>query len=156
MAPQAMDAAVVAWKRQLDASLRAIEALTEGSMKVRETQLAAAAEAHAGAEATRKLLDATLDAQQLWSIQNEWLLASLRGSVAYWQHLHEAAWEIQANVACCLCEPAGFLAPQPAAGEPAKGALLDVMDEAYKRWLQATQQFYSPPRVSPPQVRAAA
>ena len=155
MAPQAMDAALGAWKRQLDAALRAIEALTEGSMKLRETQLAAAAEAHASAEATRRLLDAA-DAQQLWSIQSEWLLASLRSSVAYWQHLHQAAWEIQGNVACCLCEPAGFLAPQPAPGEPAKGALLDVMDEAYKRWLQATQQFYSPPWVSPPQVRAAA
>jgi hypothetical protein len=150
-----MDAALGAWKRQLDAALRAIEALTEGSMKLREAQLAAAAEAHASAEATRKLLEAA-DAQQLWRMQNEWLLASLRSSMAYWQQLHQAAWETQADVARCLCEPAGFLAPQPAAGEASKGALLDVMDEAYKRWLQATQQFYSPPQVSAPQVRTAA
>ena len=155
MAPQAMDGALLAWKRQLDAGLRAIEALTEGAMKLRETQLAAAAEAHASAEATRKLLDAA-DARQLWSIQNEWLLASLRSSAAYWQQLHQAAWETQANVARCLCEPADFLAPQPAAGEASKGALLEVMDDAYKRWLQATQHFYSPPLVSQPQVRAAA
>jgi hypothetical protein len=156
MSSQAMDAALGGWKRQLDAALRAIEALTEGSMKMRETQLAAAAEAHASAEATRKLLDTAWDAQQLWRIQNEWLLASLRSSAAYWRQVHQAAWETQGQVARCLCQPAGLLAPQPVLSETSKGALLDMMDEAYQRWLQATQQFYAAPLVSPPQVRAAA
>ena len=151
-----MDAAIGAWKQRLDAALRAIEAITEGSMKIRETQLAAAAEAHASAEATRKQLDAAADPQQLWSMQSEWLIASLRSSLAYWQQIHWAAWETQGNVARCLCDPEALFAPQPAAAEASKGALLDVMDEAYKRWLQATQQFYSPPQVSAPQVRTAA
>ena len=50
------DPAVMMWKRQFEAFLLAVEATLEGSQKIRENQLTAAVDAHASAEATRKLL----------------------------------------------------------------------------------------------------
>ena len=124
------DAAIKAWKRQLDGALRVVEAIAEGSMKIRESQLAAATEAHASAEATRKRLKKAGDAQELWRIQGEWLSASMQMSLAYWRQLYETAAETQSCVAKCFYEPAG--------------------------WLETTKQFYAPPIVAPAQVREAA
>jgi phasin protein len=151
------DLAIKAWKQQLDTALRVVETITEGSMKIRESQLQAAIEAHAGVEATRKLLEKATDAQELWRIQSEWMSASLQKSLTYWRELYQAAAETQSSVAKCLCVQTPLFGPQaPVLPEASKDVLLNMMDTAYKRWLDTTRQFYAAPVISPPQVREAA
>lgn len=121
-----------AWKQQLDAALRAAEAVAEASIRIREAQLEAAVETHAAAEAARKDLEKAEDLQAVWRIQGEWLTSSMQKTFAYWRSLYEAASQ----------------APSPAAGKN----LVETMDSAYKSWLETTQQFYSLPSVSLPAV----
>ena len=151
------DPAVMMWKRQFEAFLLAVEATLEGSQKIRENQLKAAVEAHAGAEATRKLLAGAGDAQALWRIQADWLTANMENSLAYWRGVCETAAETQSSVARCLCGQGQFGGLQSAVVPGASGGtLLDAMDAAYKRWLDSTRQFYAAPVVSPPQIRESA
>ena len=154
MTTKSEDAAIKAWKQQLDGALRVLEAIEEGPMKMCESQLAAATEAHASAEATRKLLKKAGDAQELWRIQGEWLSASMQASLAYWRQLYETAAETQSCAAKCFYEPAGFFASQ--ASLPAGTSMLGMMDEAYRHWLETTKQFYAAPSVSPSKEREAA
>ncbi|HLE65998.1 MAG TPA: phasin family protein [Burkholderiales bacterium] len=149
--------ALTEWKRQLDAALRVVEAIVEGSRKMCETQLEAAIEAHARAEATRKLLAKTGDAQELWRIQSEWMSANLERSLSYWQGHCKTAVDTGTCVADCLSQQAGVFAPQAAAASDAsQGTLLDMMNTAYKRWQETTRQFYAAPTVSQPPAREAA
>jgi hypothetical protein len=130
--------ALEAWKQQIDAGWRMIEAITEASRRTREIQLEAAVAAHAGMEASRKLLAQAQDVQELWRIQSEWLSRSFAESMAYWQRLQQAALETQAALG------AGLPAAAPAVAADG-GAMAQMMDNAYRQWLQATQQFYSAP-----------
>jgi hypothetical protein len=140
--------AIGAWKGGVDAWWRALEAVTEGARKMHEIQLEAAVEAHASTEASRQQLAAAADPQAAWRIQGEWLSRNLADSQAYWRRLAETAGETQAAVAACLTA-------QPLSGPPAgtQGAMLEMMDKAYRQWLQTTQQFYAAPVVAQPQVR---
>lgn len=157
MAANAQDPALAALKRQIDSSVRVVEAIIEGSMKIRESQLEAAAEAHAALEATRKQLEKVTEPQELWRIQGEWLSANLQQSLAYWRKLQETVSETQACVAKCLCEPgAVFTPPAPLLPDASRATLLDMIDDAYKRWLESTKQFYAAPIVSAPQIRQSA
>jgi phasin family protein len=104
MTAQAENPALAAWKRQLDSTLRMIEAICEGSRKIGEAQLKAAIEAHASAAAADKILAKAGDAQELWRIQNEWLAASAEKSLAYWRELCEVVMETQSTIAKSLSE----------------------------------------------------
>ncbi|MDH3320502.1 MAG: phasin family protein [Betaproteobacteria bacterium] len=93
-----------AWKRQLDAAMRLTEAVIEGSQRMREVQIEAAANAHADAVATQKALAGASGPDELMRIQTEWLAANQRKSVEYWRRLYEAAAETNTQVMTCLRE----------------------------------------------------
>lgn len=152
------DVALTEWKRQFDASLRMVEAMVEGSRKMCETQLEAAIEAHARAEATRQLLARTVDARELWKIQSEWVAANVEKSLSCWQGLCQTALETESCVVNCLCQQEGAFGSQaPAALAAASQApLVQMMDTAYKQWQETIRQFYAAPMISQPEAREAA
>lgn len=144
MEAKADEVAVKALKGQLDTALRVIEAITEGSMKMRDAQLTAATEAHADAAATLKLLEKTTDPQELTRIQSEWLAAGLQKSLGYWTALFTAMVETQTNIAKCMAQPTqaavtGMQALTPADTTPA--SMQKAMDALYKPWLETTQEL---------------
>jgi hypothetical protein len=144
---QVQDTFLAVAKAQVDASFRLLEAMAEGARCIYEAQLEAAVEMHASAEATRQRLAQASDAQEFWRIQSGFLAGWARDWLAHCSCLHERALEAQANVSRCL--------GQPGAGAATPGApqLADIMDSAYKRWLETTRQFYAAPLVAAPQVR---
>jgi len=143
-----------ACKQQLDVGLRAMEALVEGTTRLRQMQLEAATAVHADLDAMRKSIAATSDLARLAELQMQWMRANAERWADYWRKVHEVATQTQAQLAGC------FHARPPAAApiDPSKQALFTLMDSAYKQWLDATQQFYKLPTVpgARPQHRAAA
>ena len=95
-----------AWKQQLDAGLRAVEALVEGATRMHEVQLEAATQAHADAVATQQAIAAASSPADILRLQAEWAQSNASRCVAYWRCLQEAAAETNAEVAKCLCVPA--------------------------------------------------
>ena len=91
-----------AWKRQLDAAMRLTEVVIEGSQRMRERQIEAAAEAHADAVATQKALAGASSPDELMRIQTEWLAANQRKSMQYWKDLYETAAETNTQLMSCL------------------------------------------------------
>ncbi len=164
MTAKSDDLPLAQWKGQLDTALRVVEAIAEGSRKMCEAQLEAVVEAHARAEATRKLLAKTGDAQELWKIQSEWMSANLGQALSYWRCLCEACLETESCVTDCLRQQAGIAGAQaPAASEAPQGTLLEMMNSAYRRWQETTRQFYAAatvpqeqPKFPPAQAREAA
>jgi hypothetical protein len=149
MTNSTQDMFLAAAKAQLDAGFRLFEAIAEGARSICEAQLDAAVEAHACAEATRKQLAQAREPQEIWRIQSEYLSGCLRDWVAHCDCLRERAVEAQANVSRCLGQPGAG-----PAGASGGGPFIDMMDSAYKRWLETTRQFYGAPLVARPQVRA--
>jgi hypothetical protein len=139
--PKAEEMTVTAWKGGVDAWWRALEAMTEGARKMHEVQIKAAAEAHASTEASRKQLAGVADAQAAWRIQAEWLSRNATESLTYWRRLAEIAGETQAAVAACVSAQAPLGIP----GQGGKDAMMQMMDKAYRQWLETTQQFYPAP-----------
>ena len=144
MTTNLQDTATAALKTQIDAWWRALEAVEEGARKMHEIQLEAAVEAHAITEASRKQLADAADAQALWRIQAEWLSRNLAEAQGYWRRLGDAARETQTAVAACVGPVPG--APLPSGGE---GALLEMVDKAYRQWLDTTRQLYAAPAAAP-------
>lgn len=151
------DLAIKACKQQLETAVGVIEAITEGSKRMREAQLKAATEAHASVEALHKRIAGAGDAQELWRIHSEWSSANLGKALAYWRELYEIALATQSSIAKCLSQQSWFPVPQaPEIAGASHLPLVEMMDTACKRWLETTRQFYAAPIVSAPQVRRPA
>ena len=130
-----------AWKQQFGAALRLVEVITEESRKLREFQLTSAVEAHASAVSMRERVQKAVDLQELSRIQAEWYSANLNRSLGYWREACEGVARTQACVARCLTEPAGVA--QPTGLATSNAALLEMMGDAYKRWLETTSGMYT-------------
>lgn len=102
MNPISPDAALQAWKRQLDTGFRVIEALTESAERVRRAQLEAATSAHADAVATQSAVAKTGDAAQLLRLQAEWARGNAERAAAYWRAMVENAAQTGAELVACL------------------------------------------------------
>ena len=151
------DVAIRAWKEQLDAVLRVTEALTEGAMRLRDTQLTAATEAHASTAATRMLLEKTCDTQELYRLQSEWLSANLQQSLAYWAALYTTVIETQQRIARCVAPQAQAPEAQaPASQEPPRWPLQDMMDSFYRPFIETTMGLLASRPPSSPEERIAA
>jgi phasin family protein len=96
-----------AWKQQFDAWLRFTEAFTESALKLGETQLEAATEAHADAVATHKAMAGTGDPGEVFRLQAEWTRGNAERCLAYWRAMAEAGMQANAALAKCLCQPGG-------------------------------------------------
>lgn len=106
MATTAENTMMDAWKHQVDTAMRVTEAIVEGSMRMHEVQIEAAAEVHADAVATQKCLAAASSPAELLRIQAEWLAANQRKSMEYWRSLYDAALQTNTQVVSCLCDAA--------------------------------------------------
>ena len=139
--------ALEAWKKQLDTALQLVEALTDGAMKVHETQLEAATDAHANAVATQQSAAKAADPIELARIQSQWAMHNLEHAGAYWRALFTAALETNSSMLKCLCAqpPMGALPARPLDVDASKNALLGMVDNAYKQWFDATRQLYAAP-----------
>jgi len=109
------DVLLQAWKRQADAGLRLLEAMVEGSTRMREIQLEAAAQAHADAEATRKALAAASDLPQILKLQTQWAQANAGKCLAYWRSVFQSVMETDAALVKCMYAEAAV--PLPGAAQ---------------------------------------
>jgi hypothetical protein len=138
------DVAIKAWKHQIDGAAHVVEAVTEGSLKIGEAQLKAAAEANTRMDTARRQLEKATNAGDLWRIHSEWMAANLQKSLEYWSDVNRAAVETQSSVMKYLVYPVGALGPQATAiPEASRTALVGMMDDAYRRWRESTLQFYA-------------
>ena len=136
------DVMIRVWKQQLDNAMRTVEAFSEGSIKMRETQLKAANQVHKTMDSARKLLDDANNQQDLWRIQSEWLASSFERGFALWSELAQTAAETQSTIAKLYQSETPFVTPVTGLPQASKTALV-LMDEAYRRWRDTTLQFYS-------------
>jgi phasin family protein len=146
MTPQPQQFLLEAWKQQLDTTLRFIETMAEGAIKLREKQIEAATDAHADAVATRRSVAAAADAAELFRLQADWTRANAEKCATYWRVLYDIAAQTQGELASGLYAPARASAGQ----DESKKALLSLIDNACKQWLDATQQFYKLPAIPAP------
>jgi len=98
------DAALQAWKRQIDAGFRVIDVLTEGAERLREAQLEAAAGAHADAAATQKAAARAKDAAELAQLQMQWARSNAEKALAYWRAVYDNAVQTGTQLAACLAQ----------------------------------------------------
>lgn len=105
MADQPTDAALAACKRQFDVALEIAEAVLEAAEKAREIQLAAAVDAHAAIEATRKSLAGARTLPELAQAQMRLATGNLGGAIAYWSSLAGNARDMQGRIASILQAP---------------------------------------------------
>ena len=135
--------AVQAWKQQFDTTLQMIEALTEGAVKMRESQLKAAVDAHACAAAAQKSASEAGDPARLLGVESEWLQHNLEHSAAYWRSLFEASLETQSNLLKCLAQHPALKALPGAPQvdfDATKGAMLGMVEKACGQWLEASRR----------------
>ena len=133
-----------AWKAQLDTGMQVLEAIFEGVGKARESQLAAAVEAHAALVATRKSLEKARSMQDLSRIQLEWLTQNAGRAAAYWSGLGILGRETQERVARCLCDTAPFTAWLQSARKDAGATpapLGSAIESAWKTWFDAVSKL---------------
>lgn len=102
MPAQSTDTALAAGKRQLDVALQITEALVEAAEKAREIQLAAALEAHAALEATRKSLESATTLPELAEAQMRLATGNFGSAMAYWSSLAGNAHDTQLRIAAIL------------------------------------------------------
>ena len=95
-----------AWKSQYESAMRVIEAISEGSQKLREAQLRAAMHAHETASEMRRRVSAAEDARELCAMQGEWLATNIGAALGYWREVLEIAMQTQSTIAGCLAAPA--------------------------------------------------
>jgi hypothetical protein len=93
------DVVVSACKRPLEVALEIAEVVVEAAEKAREIQLAAAVDAHAALEATRKSLDGAGSLAQLADVQLRLMTGNFAKSVGYWASLAGNAREAQMRIA---------------------------------------------------------
>src|SRR5690242_21920069 len=80
---QPMDLGLSAVKRQMDIALQMTEVLIEAAEKTREIQLAAAVEAHAALDATRKSLQRASTLPELLELQSRRTTENLGKMITY-------------------------------------------------------------------------
>ncbi len=140
---RAMDEMSNTWKQQVEGFVRAVQAFADGSMRFREAQMRALSGARESFEDARRLIERTLQSQDLWRTQNEWLADGFERSLRYFNEVTQAAAETQSRVARQMFEPVAF-APQTTVLPEASKTAVGMMDDAYRRWRDTALQFYGP------------
>jgi hypothetical protein len=90
------------WKQQLDTNLRLIDALVQGTLEMRSSQLAAAMETHDRDMTAEKSVSGAKSALDLWAIQMNWMAGNLERSMAYWNQLMQATVDANSKLVECL------------------------------------------------------
>lgn len=95
-------AALAACKRPIEVALEIAETVVEATEKACEIQLAAAVDAHAALEATRKSLESATSLPELVEAQMRLATGNLGSAFAYWSSLAGNARDLQMRVATIL------------------------------------------------------
>jgi len=129
-----------AWKKQVETSIHAMDAVVEAAAKLRSAQLSSANETHERIQVLEQALADAKTAQELWSAQWNWALASCERSAAYWRSLFEVMTQANGTVQHCLQEGMkGALPAQSEIGVPSAG--FAAMDNTYRELLKNSQQM---------------
>jgi Phasin protein len=129
-----------AWKKQVETSVRMMDAVVEAMAKMRSAQLSSANETHECAQALKKALADAKDARELWTAQWNWALASCERSAAYWRSLFEAMTQANGALGHCVQEGMQGAVPAPS-GDGIGFTGLAAMDNAYREMLNHSQQL---------------
>jgi phosphodiesterase/alkaline phosphatase D-like protein len=104
-------------------------------------------DAHANAVATQQAVAKAGDPAQLMGTETQWMQRNVEQAASYWRILFETGLETNANLLKCL------LAQQKAMGGPgpgvdidtSKGAMLEMVENAYTQWLEASRSLITAP-----------
>ena len=128
------------WQKQVEASVRMMDAVIEAAAKMRAVQVSAAKEMQESAQALQKALADAKDAQQLWSAQWNWALATGERSAAYWRSLFDAMNEANGILARGMQEGIPGMTQMPSGGAlPATG--FEAVDNIYREMLKTSQHL---------------
>jgi len=144
-----------AWKRHVHTMLHAVDAIEQGSVKTRETQLGAAIEAHL---TTAELENAVAGAKtplDLWALQLNWTTGNFEKSLSYWRELFALASEANTRIlSCCrdqMQDSAADLektilqfakdASVPGTSPETAKAALDAVDDGFARMCEFSRQL---------------
>jgi hypothetical protein len=105
------------WKQQLDTNLKLIDALVQGTLEMRSSQLAAAMETHDRDMTAEKSVIGAKSALDLWTIQMSWMTGNLERSLAYWNQMLQATVDANSKLVECL---RGQAQTPEAVGQPTK------------------------------------
>jgi hypothetical protein len=86
------------WKQQLDTGLKMVDAVVQGAMEMRTSQLAAAADTHNRDLDAEKSVMGAKTISDLLLIQLNWMTANMERSMAYWNQMFQAAAEANAKL----------------------------------------------------------
>ena len=139
MTPVPMDAAVAAWKRQLDVAFELAEIMVEGTEKAREIQLGAAADTRAWLEAARKSFAAAAP-EEFAPLQTRLANENLGKIAEYWTRLAANARVTQVRFVTILARSTGAT---PLLAD--KAPLSQALDAGYKQWLDTLRRLYPAP-----------
>jgi hypothetical protein len=128
------------WKKQVDTSVRMMDAVVEATAQMRAAQLSAANETHERVQALEKALAEARNAQEIWGAQWNWALASCERSAAYWRTLFETMTQASGTVGRCVQDSMkGAVAAPSADGIPSTG--FAAVDNAYREMLKSSQHL---------------
>jgi hypothetical protein len=86
------------WKEQVDTSFKIIDAMVQGAMEMRTSQLTAATETHArDLSAGKSVLEAKTPSDLLL-IQVNWMTGNMERSMTYWTQMFRAAADANAKL----------------------------------------------------------
>jgi hypothetical protein len=90
------------WKQQLDTNLKLIDAVVQGTLEMRSSQLAAAMETHDRDMTAEQSVTGAKSALDLWAIQMKWMTGNLERSMAYWNQMLQATVDANSKLVECL------------------------------------------------------
>lgn len=86
------------WKEQVDTSFKIIDAMVQGAMEMRTSQLTAATETHARDLSAEKSVLEARTPSDLLLIQVNWMTGNLERSMTYWTQMFQAAADANAKL----------------------------------------------------------
>jgi hypothetical protein len=101
------------WKQQLDTNLKLIDALVQGTLEMRSSQLAAAMETHDRDMSAEKSVLGAKSVMDLWAVQMNWMAGNLERSMAYWNQMLQASVDANSKLVECLREQASDAGSDP-------------------------------------------
>ena len=85
------------WKEQVDTSIKIIDAMVQGAMEMRTSQLTAATETHTRDLGVEKAVMEARTPSDLLLVQFTWMTGNLERSMAYWTQMFRAAADANAK-----------------------------------------------------------
>ena len=131
------DLVMRACRNQVDFATGVVQSITEGSSKMQERNLQAANDVTASFAAAQQRMAQASGPQDLWRIQAKWASENVENALAYWRDLSTIALGAQSAIVKRLAQEVQRIDPDSTLLDT-RGNFLEVMDRAYKQWLETT------------------